>query len=565
MDTPLTRPNLFKKFFTIFSILLAALALLAGCASAPYVQPFDNKDYDLAIAKAKEVLNEKPQDSRAWYYLGRSYLEEGQYAKAEKALHKALRNPDYYWKEDMLRQLARVYMKTGDYDRALEEYDRLLKEYPKAVSDWTDRGLACVYKGSYREALQNFKKAIRLEKEKHRRNSRSPYYDGSRHEEKIASNYRGMAFAHLGLGEPEKALYMMDKAKRIYPKYDTTLDLALIYYASGAENRLKDHFSSTGLSISRTEMDRYPVIAPLIEIRDARRQAIQEVVNVENRGEMRTAFQMYMKLLDKYPDDFDVLSKIIELAKNFDPPPAIPEGARKHAVWGETAAKNALNNRDFGRVIDEYQKAIRLAPWWTDLYINTALIMEQVGRTDDAAKYLKLYLVAASNAPDAKQVQTKIYELEYAKQLKKKQMQDWVGIWVPTAPVVTNVTNANGTYASSLKDYSFKVIEVSEFGDVTVEVYQGSYRKGGSGCSVVTSWAGNATPTSLNAELPGRRTNQKNNSTYTLGPGQLDMAVEQGTTTAKFSFKCHWYPHSIFDLRYSNTEYSYNGPVSRKE
>ena len=557
MDTFLRRPNLRQKFPTILSTLLFALALLAGCASAPYVQPFDNKDYDLAIAKAKEVLNEKPQDSRAWYYLGRSYVEKDQYAEAEKAFYKALPHADRYLKEDILRQIAGVHVKTGDYNSALEEYDKLLKDYPRAVSDWTDRGLVCVYKGSYQEALQNFKKAIGLEEEKHRRNSISPYYDGSRHEEKIASNYRGMAFAHLGLGEPEKALYMIDKAKRIYPEYDTTLDLALIYYASGAENRLKDHFSSTGLSISRTEMDRYPVITPLIAIRDARMQAIQEVINVENRGEVRTAFQMYMKLLDKYPDDFDVLSRIIGLAKNFDPPPTIPEKARKHAVWGETAAKNALNNRDFERVIDEYQKAIRLAPWWTDLYINTALIMEQVGRTDDAAKYLKLYLVAAPNAPDAKQVRTKIYELEYAKELKKKQMRDWIGTWVPTGPVeVTTVTNDSPTTYTQ-QNYSFKVVEASEFGDVTVEVYQGRYRKDAT-CWGVSSWTGNATPTSLNARLSIERRKYRPGKIYTLGPGQLDIVQEQGNANAKFSFKCQW-------LSYSITEYYYNGPISRKE
>jgi tetratricopeptide (TPR) repeat protein len=557
MDTSLTSPNQRQKFFNILSALLIALAFLTGCASAPYVQPFDNKQYDLAIAKAKEVLNEKPQDSRAWYYLGRSYVEKDQYAEAEKAFYKALPHADRYLKEDILRQIAGVHVKTGDYDKALEAYDKLLDFYPEAVSDWTDRGLVCVYKGSYQEALQNFKKAIRLEEEKHRRNSISPYYDGSRHEEKIASNYRGMAFAHLGLGEPEKALCMIDKAKRIYPEYDTTLDLALIYYASGAENRLKDHFSSTGLSISRTEMDRYPVITPLIAIRDARMQAIQEVINVENRGEVRTAFRMYMTLLDKYPDDFDVLSRIIGLAKNFDPPPTIPEKARKHAVWGETAAKNALNNRDFERVIDEYQKAIRLAPWWTDLYINTALIMEQVGRTDDAAKYLKLYLVAAPNAPDAKQVQTKIYELEYAKELKKKQMRDWIGTWVPTGPVeVTTVTyDSPTTYTQP--NYSFKVVEASEFGDVTVEVYQGRYRKDAT-CWGVSSWTGNATPTSLNARLSIERRKYRPGKIYTLGPGQLDIVQEQGNANAKFSFKCQWLPYSI-------TEYYYNGPISRKE
>ena len=110
MDTFLRRPNLRQKFPTILSTLLFALALLAGCASAPYVQPFDNKDYDLAIAKAKEALNERPQDYRAWYYLGRSYVEKDQYAEAEKAFYKALPHADRYLKEDILRQIAGVHV-----------------------------------------------------------------------------------------------------------------------------------------------------------------------------------------------------------------------------------------------------------------------------------------------------------------------------------------------------------------------------------------------------------------------------------------------------------------------
>jgi tetratricopeptide (TPR) repeat protein len=566
MDTSLTRPNLRQKSLTILCALLVALALLAGCASYPYVQPFDNKDYDLAIAKAKEVLNEKPQDSGAWYYIGRSYFEKDQYAEAENAFYKALPGANYYLKEDVLRQLARVHVKTGDYDRALEEYDKLLKDYPKAASDWTDRGFVCVYKGSYQEALQNFKKAIKLEKDKHRRNSRSPYYDGSRHEQKLASAYTGMAFAHLGLGQPEKALYMIDEAKRIYPGYDTRVDLALIYYASESEDRLKDHLNSTGLSISKTELDGYPVIAPLIEIINARKQAIQEAVKVENKGELRKAFRMYMKLLDKYPNDFDILSRIIELTKELDPPPATPEEVERYVSRGLTAITLAQAKSDYMNALEEFKKALQLAPWVPTVHYNMGLVAEQAELYEDAIQSFKFYLLAAPHASDGKQIKKKIYELEYTIDLRKKQMQDWLGTWVleGMAELKQIVTEHRSDYVKGVKEIKeerftgidLKIASPPVDGKVTVEVR----------CAALMGkswlWEGEVTPMKLTAVGPLKHISGEHDPYYGYDArhGKLEIIRNGDIRTMTYSADYYTWDHGVS----YDTSHKYNGQV-RKE
>lgn len=567
MDTSLIRPNRFKKFFTILSALLIACTILAGCASAPYVQPFDNKQYDLAIVKAKEVLNEKPQDSRAWYYLGRAYLEKGQYGKAEKALHKALLRADYYWKEDMLRQLAKVYVKTGDYNKALEEYDKLLKEYPKAGSDWTDRGLVCVYKGSYQEALQNFEKAIDvLEKDKHRHKVRLQYYDQSRHEQKLANAYTGMAFAHLGLGDTEKALYMIGEAKRIYPEYDSRVDLALIYYASESENRLKDHLASTGLSISKTELERYPVIALLIERINARKQAIQEAVEVENQGELRKAFLMYMKLLHKYPNDIDLLTRIIELTKKLDPPPATSEEVERYVSRGLTAIKLAQAKSDYINALEEFKKALQLAPWVPTVYYNMGLVEEQAELYEEAIQSFKCYLLAAPHANDSHEIKKKIYELEYTLDLRKKQMQDWVGTWVleGMAELKQVVTEHRSDYVKGVKEIKeerftgieVKITDPPVDGKVTVEVKG----RGLAGASWV--WKGEATPMKLTAVGTLKHISGEDDpyNGYDARHGKLEIMRNGDSRTMTYSADYYRWASGVS----YETTHMYNGQV-RKE
>lgn len=104
----------------------------------------------------------------------------------------------------------------------------------------------------------------------------------------------------------------------------------------------------------------------------------------------------------------------IELARRLNPPPAIDDEAKKHALYAQTALKTARDDAGYDKAIAEYRQAIVLAPWWADLYINTALVLEQRRQYAEAVQILGLYQKASPEAADRAQVQAKIYELEYA-------------------------------------------------------------------------------------------------------------------------------------------------------
>jgi tetratricopeptide (TPR) repeat protein len=111
--------------------------------------------------------------------------------------------------------------------------------------------------------------------------------------------------------------------------------------------------------------------------------------------------------------DSDIRKRVMNLYPKIDPPPAIPEEARKRSVFGMTAVKEAKDAKGLDRAIEEYRKAIQLAPWWADLYYNLGMVQEQRSNFREAAETFKLYLAAAPKDPQAQLIQNKIYELEY--------------------------------------------------------------------------------------------------------------------------------------------------------
>lgn len=145
--------------------------------------------------------------------------------------------------------------------------------------------------------------------------------------------------------------------------------------------------------------------------------AMNEIVikaeQAEGRGDLKAAFELYMQAISQGPLSQDMLVRIIGITKVLKPAPAISEDARRQAAYGKAALEMAKDESGYFNAIEEYQKAIRLAPWWVDLYVNTALIMEKAGLYADAVEYLKLYLMAAPKAKDSEQVKAKLYELEY--------------------------------------------------------------------------------------------------------------------------------------------------------
>ncbi|HCB61084.1 MAG: hypothetical protein A2W93_05815 [Bacteroidetes bacterium GWF2_43_63] len=94
----------------------------------------------------------------------------------------------------------------------------------------------------------------------------------------------------------------------------------------------------------------------------------------------------------------------------------IPEEARKHYVRGQTAIEMIESEVDYADVVLEFETAIQLAPAWADPHYDLGMFQDKIGKYDDAISHLKKYLELAPQAPNASQVQSQIYKIEFKKE-----------------------------------------------------------------------------------------------------------------------------------------------------
>ena len=90
---------------------------------------------------------------------------------------------------------------------------------------------------------------------------------------------------------------------------------------------------------------------------------------------------------------------------------AVPEEARRHAYFGQATLRDAKDMAATDKAVAEYLAAIGLAPWWPDVYVNLSLLEESRGNYKHAESALRLYLLAAPQAPDAAAALAKIASL----------------------------------------------------------------------------------------------------------------------------------------------------------
>lgn len=138
--------------------------------------------------------------------------------------------------------------------------------------------------------------------------------------------------------------------------------------------------------------------------------------SAEQAGKLREAFTQYVAALQKTAegsgDERRLQEAIVRLAPRLSPTPAIPEEARRFGVRGRAWMQDAKNEADVTEAIKEFAKALRIAPWWADGYINNGVALEKAGRYSDAVQSLKMYLLASPSAPDAGKVKDQVYMLE---------------------------------------------------------------------------------------------------------------------------------------------------------
>jgi len=135
----------------------------------------------------------------------------------------------------------------------------------------------------------------------------------------------------------------------------------------------------------------------------------------------REVLNQYISDLQKNPDDNALREKIIKLVQTMKPAPVVPKEAERFMVRGAAAVKSAKGANDFKDAVAEFEKATLSAPWLANAYYNLGVTQDKAGLYDTAIKNLKLYLLAAPNAPDASSVEKLVYEIEYRQEKTAKE------------------------------------------------------------------------------------------------------------------------------------------------
>lgn len=111
--------------------------------------------------------------------------------------------------------------------------------------------------------------------------------------------------------------------------------------------------------------------------------------------------------------DTALRERIIKLAQDIKPSPAVPEEAERRLGRGRAAFETAKEAADFEKAIAEFTAAANAAPWLAAPYYNLGLTQEKAKRYREAMASMRLYLLASPGSPDTSEVRQKIFSLEY--------------------------------------------------------------------------------------------------------------------------------------------------------
>lgn len=203
---------MYKKFVTVFVLVVTAVALMAIPAEAQdeniqkVKAALKRGQYQTALGLADKIVNEYPDWVWSYMFLGRAQLGLKQYSKAARSFTRGL---DYAENDDQRFELkfrcAEAYFKGGEYDDALNqlksaERHRNSSIYKKAMGPMLMmKGYSNFNLGNYSEAIASFK----------------PIVDSGK---ASADVLRAVAKSHQEMGNDAKAIELISEVVKKDPK-----------------------------------------------------------------------------------------------------------------------------------------------------------------------------------------------------------------------------------------------------------------------------------------------------------------------------------------------------------
>lgn len=108
--------------------------------------------------------------------------------------------------------------------------------------------------------------------------------------------------------------------------------------------------------------------------------------------------------------------------------PAVPQAARIAAANAAALARSATDSDTIKKADAEFQKAMLIAPWWADLYINYALFQKASGDAVGAKRSLTYLLQLAPGSGDAPAARKMLADLD-PDAAAQARLDDWTGWW----------------------------------------------------------------------------------------------------------------------------------------
>lgn len=133
--------------------------------------------------------------------------------------------------------------------------------------------------------------------------------------------------------------------------------------------------------------------------------------SLESRGQYQEALKEYEELLKiaKEKEAKEIRSRIAALIKARPDIVQLPEEARRFVMRAEMAIKEGK----FEEALKEYHQALKISPFFPQLYKAIALTYEPLKDYRQAIKNMNIYLDLYPDAPDAREAKDQIYKWEF--------------------------------------------------------------------------------------------------------------------------------------------------------
>lgn len=171
-----------KKTFAVSALLISISG--AALAAAPFfrfdwekaVSLYKQGQFREAIAEFQKVLDEYPEHSDSWKYVGLSYYQLKDYKSAIQPLEKALafKRKEGRNDPDLYRAIGQSHMLLKDYEKALPYFETLARIQMNVAANYYMLGVTYANLNRAEEASDAFQKAVKLDP----KDSDSLYYLG---------------------------------------------------------------------------------------------------------------------------------------------------------------------------------------------------------------------------------------------------------------------------------------------------------------------------------------------------------------------------------------------------